>query len=281
MKSIISLIFLICIISFTSKAQDIIFPGLPGFRIKADYPVFTSDNLYDFIDGAADIYLSYGFVNLNVAEYKKGKDVIKVEIYRHKNHTMSFGIYSSERSPSLRFLNLGAQGYISGGIINFFKGNYYVKIKTFSKKEKIIQTAESLALKISLMLEGESIMPSMIQQFPQEGKNQFEETYINNNVLGHNFLNNAFKATYTIGPDSFSVFIIQEASVEDTNKTVNTFLASAGIDPVEENEGKYVINDGYNGTVFLAWANSRIVIISGLARDQADIADKYTSGILR
>ena len=124
-------------------------------------------------------------------------------------------------------------------------------------------------------------MPSMIQQFPQEGKNQFEETYINNNVLGHNFLNNAFKATYTIGPDSFSVFIIQEASVEDTNKTVNTFLASAGIDPVEENEGKYVINDGYNGTVFLAWANSRIVIISGLARDQADIADKYTSGILR
>jgi hypothetical protein len=39
--------------------------------------------------------------------------------------------------------------------------------------------------------------------------------------------------------------------------------------------------DGFNGTVFLAWKEKRIVIITGLARDQADIADKYTSAILK
>jgi hypothetical protein len=42
-----------------------------------------------------------------------------------------------------------------------------------------------------------------------------------------------------------------------------------------------MLMDGYNGTIFLAWKDKRIVIISGLAKDQAEIADKYTSEILK
>ena len=41
-----------------------------------------------------------------------------------------------------------------------------------------------------------------------------------------------------------------------------------------------MFTDGYNGTVFLSWKGNQIVIITGLAKDQADIADKYTSEIL-
>jgi hypothetical protein len=52
------------------------------------------------------------------------------------------------------------------------------------------------------------------------------------------------------------------------------------MDPGESADNRIVINDGYNGTVFLAWKDKRIVIISGLARDQAEVADKYTSEIL-
>jgi hypothetical protein len=42
-----------------------------------------------------------------------------------------------------------------------------------------------------------------------------------------------------------------------------------------------MIADGYNGTIFLAWKDKKIVIISGLAKDQSEIADKYTSEILK
>jgi len=44
---------------------------------------------------------------------------------------------------------------------------------------------------------------------------------------------------------------------------------------------RYILKDGYNGTVFLAWKENRIVLISGLSTDQAAIADRYTSEILR
>jgi hypothetical protein len=268
-------------ISTASFAQDIVFPHLNSYKIKTDYPVYLPDNLWDFINGAADNYLANGFVDLHVAEYKKGKAVIKVEIYRHSENILTFGIYSSERSPSFRFINLGAQGYIADGSINFFKGNYYVKIKTYSKKVKVLQAEETLSNRIAGMLTGEAAMPAVLSQFPAQGKKVNEETFINESVLGHSFLNKAFKAAYQVGSDEFSIFISDANSPEAAKKTAETYIASTGISPVETGDSKFMLMDGYNGTIFLAWKDKRIVIISGLAKDQAEIADRYTSEILK
>jgi Family of unknown function (DUF6599) len=268
-------------ISTASLAQDIVFPQLNGYKIRTDYPVYLPDNLWDFINGAADNYLANGFVDLHVAEYKKGKVVIKLEIYKHSGNTLAFGIYSSERSPSFKFMNLGAQGYFADGSINFFKGNYYVKIRTYSKKEKELKALETLANRVAGMLTGESAMPAMLSQFPAEGKKANEETFINESVLGHSFLNKAFKAVYQVGSDEFSIYISDASSPEAAKKTAETYIASTGISPVGTGDSKFMLSDGYNGTIFLAWKDNRIVIISGLVKDQAVIAERYTSQILK
>ena len=122
---------------------------------------------------------------------------------------MAFGIYSTERSPSFHLLNLGSQGYNADGAINFFKGNYYVKIRTYSKNENILKSAESLAQKVANMLAGNSEHLHFVF-VSLHGKKINEETYINESVLGHKFLNKAFKATYESGPDNFSVFIMEK-----------------------------------------------------------------------
>jgi hypothetical protein len=272
--------FFLIILFGSATAQEFVLPELEGFKKTTNYPVFGPENLWDFINGAADTYLAYGFVDLHVAEYKKGKNVIKLEIYRHSDNTMAFGIYSTERSPSFRFMNLGAQGYIADGAINFFKGNYYVKIRTYSKSEKTLQSTESLAIRVANMLEGGSEMPAVLSKFPEIGRKMNEETYINESVLGHKFLNKAYKAVYEIGTDNFSIFIMENSSTEEARKSVEAYLAATGIDAVESGSGKYMLKDGYNGTVFLAWKDNLIVIISGLSKDQTEIADRYTSEIL-
>jgi hypothetical protein len=281
MQKRILLIMAICLFSPGAIGQDLAYPALKGYRIKTDYPVYMPGNLWDFIDGAADNYLAYGFSELHVAEYKKGKAVIKLEIYKHSDHTMAFGIYSSERSPSFNFMNMGIQGYKADGAINFFKGNFYVKIRTFSKKAKVLQAEESLATRIEGMLEGETSMPALLSVFPPEGRKINEETYINESVLGHSFLGRFFRVPYQVGTDDFSIYVSECSSAEEAKKTANTYIASTGISPVETADSKFILTDGYNGTIFLAWKDKTIVLISGLARDQAELADRYTSEILK
>ncbi|MBK8882486.1 MAG: hypothetical protein IPN67_08920 [Bacteroidales bacterium] len=272
---------LLVIVFGSASGQEIMFPELSGYRKNTDFQVFGPDNLWDFINGAAETYLTYGFADLHIAEYKKGKNVIKLEIYRHIDHIMAFGIYSTERSPSFNYMKIGAQGYVTDGSINFFKGNYYVKIRTYSKSEKTLESVESLALRVAEMLEGSSDMPAVLAVFPSSGKKINEEMFINESVLGHKFLNRAFKANYEYGPDSFSLFIFDCKSPEEAWKSAEAYLASCGTDALESASGKYVITDGYNGTIFLAWKDSRMVVISGLSKDQADIADQYTTDVLR
>jgi hypothetical protein len=273
--------FLLFGIFSSASSQEFSFPELPGYKKNTDFPVFQPDKLRDYINGAAETYLAYGFVDLHVAEYKKGKNVIRIEIYHHSDHTMAFGIYSTERSPSFRFMNLGSQGYITDGIINFFKGNFYVRIRTSSKNEKVLQAEQALAMSTSSMLQGGTDMPQALSLFPAAGKKANEEMYINESVLGHKFLNKAFKSNYEVGPDSFSVFIMLTKTPDDAWKSAQTYLASAGTEALESSSGKYVISDGYNGTIFLAWKEDRVVIISGLSKDQAGVADQYTSEILK
>ena len=124
-------------------------------------------------------------------------------------------------------------------------------------------------------------MPEIISLFPGGGKIENSETYINKNVLGHDFLANAIKADYQNGTDSFSIFIIQNPSEDASRKTVATYMAATGIDAVDTGEDKYILSDGYNGKVFVAWKDNLLVIISGLAKDQAELAGKYTLQILK
>lgn len=272
---------LFAVISITATGQDISFPDLQGFKKLTNYPVYLPDNLWDFINGAADGFLALGFRDLHVAEYKKGKNVIKLEIYRHQNHTMAFGIYASERSPSFTFTNLGAQGYTVDGATNFFKGNHYVKIRTYSDKPKVLQSAGSLAQRVANMLPGETTMPALLLKFPSDGKMLNEETYVHDNVLGHQFLSSAFHARYEVGSDAFSIYLIQKEKAGEILEMAKTYLSDAGLESFLEDENRFVFTDGYNGTIFLAWKDNVMVIISGLAKDQADLAYKYTSEILK
>ena len=124
-------------------------------------------------------------------------------------------------------------------------------------------------------------MPALLSQFPETGKKQNEETYINESVLGHKFLNKAYKAIYEVGNDNFSIFIIENNSPGEAKKTVDTYLKATGLEVIDSGSDKFLIADGYNGSVFLALKDNLIVIISGLSKDQAEIADRYTSEILK
>jgi uncharacterized protein (DUF1330 family) len=268
-------------ISEIASGQEYSFPELKGFKITTSYPVYSPDNLWDYIDGAADTYLAFGFEDLHIAEYTRGKNVIRVEIYRHIDDTQAFGMYSTERFPSYHFIDIGVQGYSTDGQVFFLKGNYYVKVMTNSKSAKILESVEPLAYKVEATIKGQKSMPELIKAFPEEGKKVYEETYVHESVLGHSFLTAAFKANYEVNGQTFSIFIMEKGSVEDSRKTVSDYLVSLKQEPVDPNGGKYVLEDGYNGTVFLSWNGKRIVLISGLSKDQTGIADKYSSLILK
>ena len=128
---ILGLIILSC--AMVVEAKDFKFPEVSGWKQSGEIQTFTPQTLYEYINGAADLYLMYDFEELKVAEYLNEKKAsVTVDVYRHKTPTHAFGIYSQERLPNANFLDIGAQGYIEQNILNFLIGPYYVKINSFN-----------------------------------------------------------------------------------------------------------------------------------------------------
>ena len=122
------------------------FPEINDLPKYGEPMVFTPDTLYEYINGAAEIYLQYNFQELVAQEYENDAGAfMTIEIYRHDSTLNAFGIYSQERPFEGEFLNIGAQGFYENGMLNFFKGPYYVKLNSYGLGEQEEATLIALA----------------------------------------------------------------------------------------------------------------------------------------
>lgn len=259
--------------------QQEMFPPLKGYKQISDYPVYTPDDLWDYINGAADAYLALGFIDLNITEYQKGKQSLKAEIYSFGNEATAFGIYSLERSPSYDFIKVGVQGYSEEGVVNFYKGRHYVKLMTHSGSKKAAEALRELAEMIAERIEGGNEFPSLLKLFPAEGLIANQETYIMEGVLGHEYLHDAFRASYELDNDRFDIYLFESKERDSISEMARRLAGEAFV--AGDESFKYVFEDGFNGLIFMALQGERLILISGLDRDKTAVADRYITMMLK
>jgi hypothetical protein len=269
---------LILSVSFQSSAQTandlkkILEPSYGNWKLADKSQTYNPENLYDFINGAADNFLSYDFQELQVFTYEQAEKYINLEIYIHKGLPQAFGIYSSEKPGDGKFENIGVQGYVGQDMCNFYTGNYYVKISTHESNPEIPEILRKMAKDLAQRLVKNPECPKAIVSFPVLDKVPNSESYTNTNFLGYESLHSAYVATYKKGDKSFKVFIIELLSA-DAAKTMVTKYASAIKASFSGNEGIQQFKDPYNGDIKLEWKGN---FIWGILNDQkAKIKDNY------
>ena len=245
------------------EAKDIQFPPIDGFDIKQEYPVYYPDNLWDYINGAADTYLDYGFTKLNIAEYVKGESSYKAEVYIHDNAVYAFGMYAVERSTDYHFIDLGIQGYSEASLVHFVKGSYYVKVSTYSDDPEAEEITAKIATTIENMLRGENSVPGIFKLFPETGRILNSEYFVSRNFLGYSFLNQVFSCRYKADDNAFIVFIIPSEDSPEHENSLDKLLEKAVSFEKGEN-GIYIIHDRYNGVLYASQDAGYIIGVQGL-----------------
>jgi hypothetical protein len=204
-----------------------VFPEISGMT-KGKPEMYNPDNLYEYINGAAEVFLSYDFRELAALTYEDPqKHSLTIDIYRHSDDRNGFGIYSQEKPVKGDFLPIGAQGYYEKGVLNFVKGSYYVKMSGFDLGDRDKTVLSETAKKIARRLSGLSRLPLPAACFPGKGKIDNSEKFIAKNFLGHSFLHSAFTAEYEEKGDKFQIFIIQAADTAAAQKIRDDYFKFA------------------------------------------------------
>jgi len=218
-------------------------PELAGWTREGEPETYTAETLFEYIDGAADLYLSYAFDELATASYSGGgKRSMTVEVYRHGGLRDAFGIYSQERPKNGRFVAIGTEGYYDTGVLNFFHGPYYVKITGFYLGESDEPTLTAAAEETAKRLGQTPKFPEVLAIFPTEGKITHSESYLAENVLGYGFLHSAYTADYThvgepTGEPPVRVFRFEGKDESDARKMFDAYVGMPKTEPAVVNDG--------------------------------------------
>jgi hypothetical protein len=201
-------------------------PPVGQYQLTLEPTVYDASNLWMFIDGAAELFLTYGFVDLHVGYYRKDNgNEIRVEVYHHSSCENAFGMYSQERSAESKFLKLGVQGYAEDGLVTFLAGPYYVKLTSNVADSALGVAMLDVAHAIEALLHQPTTWPAALGLLPVPGREENTEQFVAQDYLGYGFLGDAYVARYH-DRCSFEVFVIPTA-IADGARGIAEKLAGA------------------------------------------------------
>lgn len=238
-------------------------PTVEGWTKAAEYEVFNRDNLYDRINGSAPLFLEFNFEEMTALFLNSGStdNYITIQVYRHATPQDAFGMYASERSSDLEYLNFGIEAQGNNTTMYFVTGSLYIKMwvsGNFGKEKELQQYAATFSENLNQSVE----YPAMFSVFPGENKIQHTQTYITSSYIGHSFLKNVYATDYEQEGKLYQMFIIDAETPEAAREMLNKYYEFTK-QPANIQEGFMVIEDRYNGSIPLYWTGHFIIGIMG------------------
>ena len=242
---LLSIFFSFLYISLTQGAdmrsllpEDSLFSGWEEVETSI---IRTESDLFDYMNGGAEVYIAFNFRRLAVREFVgEGDARLLVEIYKFKQSADAFGVYTL--LPTDEAVDLGDGGGYSLGMVRFWKGEYCCKIFTtgdIDKHRKLVMKAGEI---VDSRIDASGSPPDMISLIPNEDRTKeglyFFHEYISQrnlvyiaswNVLSLSRNTDAVLAKYyNLKAEQAFLFLVQYPSEEECitayKKLIKEFL---------------------------------------------------------
>ncbi len=249
------------------------FPNIEGWKGAGKVAVYQPENLWELINGAAELFLSYGFEKLDVRDMSREDMTVTVGIYDMENPLQAFGIFNAEKPRNSESLAIGSECIVSPPYqVLIFKDRYYIKIDAL--EGEITQSAgEALARAIVKALPGTECYPEELKGLPVKGRIAGSEGYVRENYLGMIQLKRCLFADYESMKGPVRVFLMLPAEGETTEMLWKRLASDWRVMPEEHILYREIPYQGLTGLIRTA---SGIIGTSG-AENTAELVLRFES----
>jgi hypothetical protein len=242
----------------TFSENDII-----NWKLSSPVKIYDKNTIFDYIDGAAELYFAYNFIKVASAEYKNGQTSIMIDVYDMTTPENAFGIYSLNRYQDANYVSIRNEGILTGTNLDFWKGNYYCKVYSFYQKDvtdfgnkmasRIIDTGEEPSIIEKLPPNG--LIPKTARFFTKKLGLDNIHFVSEDNLFGLDGETKGAVAEYKLNENRFSAFIIEYTSSQKADLAFEAYTKyltektkSISMEPISdakakmfESEGKFIL----------------------------------------
>ncbi|MFC1489141.1 DUF6599 family protein [Thermodesulfobacteriota bacterium] len=198
---------------------------------------FGPDNLYEKINGQAELYLSAGFVRLKSQWFSETEDagaMFEVYIFHMGDVLNAFSVYGAQRGDDAQEIDLGQFAYQTKNSLFLVHGPYYVEMISATPSENMLPKMKSLAQNFVIDTRVDSKSIEGLELFPKENLDPGSISLIARDAFGLDGLDRVFTAAYTIGGNKVTAFISKRKTPQEAKDLLigchKYFLAFGGKD---------------------------------------------------
>ena len=189
-----------------------------GWKVAEEITEYSPESLYEYLNGGAPQYLSYGFVQLiNTRWNYRGNDLrsVTLDLYAMQSPLGAYGIYSSGRPRSAAVREWGAEGYRSGTIAAAWKGDVYAHGSADENDPDLIEFLEHVIARAVDSVPGEGQLPWIVKALPSANRVPFSDRFVGKDLFGHSFLPGGVLAEYPLDEGIEGLLFISDLASDD------------------------------------------------------------------
>ena len=220
---------------------------------------YGRENLWEYINGAAELFLTYRFRELIVADFEQGDLALTVSVYDMGRPLDAFGVFESEKPAGIDPLDgVGAAAVLQPpyrGLL--LKDRFYVKVEAGGGDV----TAEVLrdALRdIADRLPGRETLPEQLTALPESGRVPGSVAFAGANFLGLDDLRSCLHGDYRLADGTeYRLFVMTPSRTFISNRDGRWKMEDRG------DELLFQRRIPYSGVVVLLGGNDQLMGVSG------------------
>lgn len=162
---------------------------------------YSPETLSKYIDGGAELYLSYNFKGSLAVKYRDASEnEIAVDLFDMGSSDDAFGVFAHTRETNARDFGQGSE--YASGLLTFWKGRFYVSILAYPETPASKNAVTVLGQAIAGAIKEEGPLPPILARLPQENLQPETVRYFHHYIWLNSFSFVSNENVLNIGADT-------------------------------------------------------------------------------
>lgn len=160
-----------CLIWCVCLEAEIFFPlddFAPGWKVAGKPQQFAKSQLYDHIDGGAELFLEFGFEKVLVQRYKRAADELVLEAYEMESPAAALGVYLTLCGKETPIPGIDSRNSGDKQQFTLVKHKYFVHVNNFQGPDSLYPTMVTLTQQFLKNIP-EAAASTLLQELPAQG----------------------------------------------------------------------------------------------------------------
>jgi hypothetical protein len=207
-----------------------------GWEAKEKDKLYDPQTIFDYINGAGEVYRSYNFRLLLARRFsKEGQPDIVADLFEMASSKDAFGVFTHGLEGE--DAGVGRESTYEGGLLSFWKGRFYVSLYAEEETEEAKKALFALGKRVASAIEEEGKKPDIIALLPGEALVERSVHYFHNHMIlnYHYYVSDenillldqeteAALATYREQNEKFYLLVVHYPEKSEASRAFESFI---------------------------------------------------------